>query len=75
MTKRAQIRSSVLEVVMLTVGVIAGCYATHFVLSEVPRDALRWVVFALAAWLGIGVLTAQLFGGFVSGSQHSWEQD
>jgi hypothetical protein len=75
MTQHAQIRSSILGVTILAVAVIAGCCATLIALSEVPGDVLRWVMFGLVAWLGIGVLTAQLFGVFVSGSRHSWEQD
>jgi hypothetical protein len=69
----ARIPSSILAGLMLAVVVIAGCCAIHLALSEVPRNVLNWIMFGLAAWLGIGVLTAWLFGGFVSGSRHSWE--
>jgi hypothetical protein len=60
---------------MLAVVVIASCCATRLALSEVRRDVLNWVMFGLAAWLGIGALTAQLFGAFVSGGRHLWELD
>ena len=42
---------------------------------EVSRDVLTWIMLGLAAWLGIGVLTARLFGAFVGGSRRWWEQD
>jgi hypothetical protein len=74
MIQHAQIPSAILKGLMLAVVVIASCCATRLALSEVPRDVLNWIIFGLAAWFGIGVLTAWLFGGFVSGSQHS-EQD
>jgi hypothetical protein len=32
-------------------------------------------VLGLITWLAIGVLTARLFGAFVSGSRHWWERD
>jgi hypothetical protein len=60
---------------MLAVVVIAGCCVTRLALSELPRNVLNWIMFGLAAWLGIGVLAAWLFGAFVSGSRYSWERD
>ena len=42
---------------------------------EASRDVLTWIMLGLAAWLGIGVLTARLFGALAGGSQRWWEQD
>ena len=36
---------------------------------------MSWIVLGLTAWLAIGVLTARLFGAFVSGNRHWWERD
>ena len=32
-------------------------------------------MFGLAVWLGVGALTALLFGALVSWSRHSWDED
>jgi len=37
--------------------------------SEVSRDVLTWIVLGLTVWLGIGVLTASLFGALVGTSE------
>ena len=43
---------------------------------RLPRDVLTWVMFGLAVWLGLGVITAWLvFGASVSGSRRSRERD
>jgi len=45
-----------------------------YALLEVPRDVLTWIVLGLTVWLAIGVLTARLFGAFISGPEQD-DQD